>query len=104
MADATSAFVVIAEFSVAGERLPAFLAAARADATASLASEPGCLQFDVIVEGSTPNRVAFYEVYASRAAFDAHLATPHVAAFRAALSLVEAEMPPRFFDRPAVAA
>lgn len=104
MAQGEATFVVIAEFSVAGEKLPAFLAAARADATASLRDEPGCLQFDVIVGGSGPHRVVFYEVYASRAAFDAHLATPHVAAFRAALSLVEAEMPPRFFDRPAVAA
>lgn len=100
----TSAFVVIAEFSVAGEKLSEFLAAARADATASRRDEPGCLQFDVIVEGSGPHRVVFYEVYASRAAFDAHLAMPHVAAFRSALGLVEKEEPPRFFERRAGAA
>lgn len=104
MAVETSAFVVIAEFSVTGEKLSEFLAAARADATASLRDEPGCLQFDVSVEGDGAHRVVFYEVYASRAAFDAHLATPHVAAFRAALALVEKEESPRFLMRQAVAA
>ncbi|MDR3372448.1 MAG: putative quinol monooxygenase [Ancalomicrobiaceae bacterium] len=101
MASKKEAFVVIAEFTVSGEKLQAFLAVARADATNSLVSEPGCLQFDVLVAGSGPHAVAFYEVYASRAAFDAHLATPHLAAFREALTLIDHEAPPRFFTRPA---
>jgi quinol monooxygenase YgiN len=92
-------FVVLPEFHVAAENLTAFLEAARADAEASLKLEPGCQQFDVMVqqgEGSTT--VLFYEVYADRAAFDAHLETPHLAAFRSALHLCE-ERPVRFLDR-----
>jgi quinol monooxygenase YgiN len=92
-------YVVLPEFHVAPGNLEAFLAAARADAEASFADEPGCLQFDVIVDRSTsPARVMFYEVYADRAAFDAHLETPHLAAFRVALALCD-EQPVRFFDR-----
>lgn len=94
-------FVVLPEFHVAPEKLTAFLAAARADAEASLANEPGCLQFDVVVQqGDGPAKVLFYEVYADRTAFDAHLLTPHLAAFRAALHLCD-EQPVRFLDRVA---
>lgn len=92
-------FVVLPEFHVAPENLTAFLAAARADADASLATEPGCLQFDVIVqEGDGPAKVLFYEVYTDRAAFDAHLQTSHLAAFRQALTLCD-EQPVRFLTR-----
>jgi len=92
-------FVVLPEFHVASERLTAFLAAARADAEASLANEPGCLQFDVVVQqGQDPAVVLFYEVYSDRAAFEAHLQTPHLAAFREALLLCD-EQPVRFLDR-----
>lgn len=93
------AFVVLPEFEVAPGNLTAFLKAARADAARSVADEPGCLQFDVTVEGEDPARVVFYEVYRSREAFDAHLETPHLAEFQKALSLVERELPVRFLDR-----
>lgn len=94
-------FVVLPEFHVAPDKLTAFLVAARADAKASLAHETGCLQFDVVVQkGEGPARVLFYEVYTDRAAFDAHLQTPHLAAFRAALALCD-EQPVRFLDRVA---
>lgn len=94
-------FVVLPEFHVQPEKLDAFLTAAHADASASLADEPGCLQFDVVVDrGQTPIRVLFYEVYSDRAAFDAHLTTPHLAAFRAALALCD-EHPVRYLERVA---
>lgn len=92
-------YVVLAEFHVTPENLDAFLTAARADAAASLALEAGCRQFDVVVDrGQTPARVLFYEVYTDRAAFEAHLQTPHVMAFRQALALC-AEQPVRFLER-----
>lgn len=92
-------FVVLPQFSVPEATLDAFLDAARADAGRSVADEPGCIQFDVFVDRrSAPARVMFYEVYENRAAFDAHLETPHLAAFRQALSLCE-EGPVGFFER-----
>lgn len=96
------AFVVIAEFQVKPGMLSAFMDAARDDATHSLADEPGCRQFDVIcpqIEGGG-GTVVFYEVYDSRAAFDAHLDTPHLERFRQAFPpLIVEERPVRFAQR-----
>jgi len=92
-------FVVLPSFKVEESNLDAFLSAARADATQSVASEPGCRQFDVCVDRSvSPALVTFYEVYDDRAAFDAHLETPHLAAFRDSLHLCDPG-PVHFFDR-----
>lgn len=96
----TGAFVVIAEFRVLPGSMEAFLALASDDARHSLADEPGCHQFDVVVPEAEGNNVLFYEVYADRAAFDAHLVTPHLARFRAGFpALVAAEIPVRFAAR-----
>lgn len=90
-------FVVIAEFQVKKECLNDFLAAAADDAQHSVADEPGCRQFDVVVPEGDGHAVVFYEVYENRAAFDAHLETPHLARFRAVFpSLIETERPVRF--------
>lgn len=95
-----SAFVVIAEFEVKADCIDAFLALARDDAQCSLAEEPGCRQFDIVLPEAGSNAVLFYEVYDSRAAFDAHLLTPHVGRFRAGFpALITAERPVRFAVR-----
>ncbi|CAO3438956.1 putative quinol monooxygenase [Azospirillum endophyticum] len=99
---ATDAYVVVAEFEIRPGCLAAFLELARNDARHSLADEPGCRQFDVVRPGpdAGPSRVLFYEVYESRAAFEAHLETPHLARFRAGLpTLVAAELPVRVGTR-----
>ena len=94
------AFVVIGEFQVKIECIPAFLEAAELDAKASLALEPGCRQFDIIQPDANDGTIVFYEVYDSRAAFDLHLQTPHIDAFRKAFPpLIAAERPVRFADR-----
>jgi quinol monooxygenase YgiN len=93
-------FVVIAEFEVKAGCLDAFLVLARDDAERSLADEPGCRQFDIVRPEAAPNVVLFYEVYDSRAAFDAHLETPHLGRFRAGFpALIVAERPVRFAGR-----
>ena len=74
-------FVIIAEFEVKPDGLERFLALATADASQSVAKEPGCHQFDVTVDQAA-NRVLLYEVYDDEAAFDAHLQTPHLRTFR----------------------
>jgi quinol monooxygenase YgiN len=75
-------FVIIAEFEVKPDKLEQFLELARTDASHSVADEPGCRQFDVTLDREHPNRVVLYEIYDDEAAFDAHLKTPHLAAFR----------------------
>jgi quinol monooxygenase YgiN len=82
MTTGEGAFVIVAEFEVRPEAIDAFLEAAIADASASIAKEAGCRQFDVTRSNEHPNQVLLYEVYDSQAAFDAHLETPHLKAFR----------------------
>jgi len=99
-AASTPAFVVLAEFQVRPAMMSAFLAAAYDDARDSMANEPGCRQFDVTQPEDTDDVVLLYEVYDSRAAFDAHLQTPHLARFRASISpLIVEERPVRFATR-----
>jgi quinol monooxygenase YgiN len=87
MATSTAAgpFVIIAEFEVKADKLAEFLELARTDASKSVADEPGCRQFDVTLDREQPNRVVLYEVYDNEAAFDAHVETPHLKAFRAGI-------------------
>ncbi|MFE1599437.1 putative quinol monooxygenase [Methylobacterium sp. ID0610] len=93
-------FVVIAEFKVKPGALSDFLALAQDDARSSVAHEPGCRCFDVAVSSDDPQTVVFYEVYDDRAAFDAHLETPHLARFRDGFpALVAEERPVRFLHR-----
>lgn len=78
----TGPLVIIAEFEVKPEAMERFLEHAAVDARHSVADEPGCRQFTVTVDREQPNRVVLFEVYDDGAAFDAHLETPHLKAFR----------------------
>jgi len=92
-------FVVMAEFKVKPGKMSEFLAVAREDALHSVRDEAGCQQFDVTCLQDESDRVVLYEVYDSRAAFDAHLETPHLARFRQALPDLTVESYARFADR-----
>ncbi len=59
-----------------------FVSAMLDDARGSVANEPGCVRFDIIQDEQNPNRIYLYEVYTDRAAFDAHMQTPHFIAWR----------------------
>ncbi|SFS18622.1 Quinol monooxygenase YgiN [Granulicella pectinivorans] len=80
-----SKFVVIAEFAVVPEHKQEFLDVCVYDHERSTADEPGCRQFDVIVSDEAPDAVILYEVYDDKAAFDAHLKTPHFEVFMEAV-------------------
>jgi quinol monooxygenase YgiN len=96
----SAAFVVLPEFVVKPDCIDAFLALAHDDASHSLADEPGCQQFDIVQMEGAPCHVLFYEVYNSRAAFDAHLRTPHLSRFREGFpALVIEERTVRFASR-----
>lgn len=78
-------FVVLARFTVRPGRMAEFLRHIGRNAAASVADEPGCRRFDVLTaEAGDADEVVLYEIYDSPAAFEAHLQTPHFAAFRAA--------------------
>jgi quinol monooxygenase YgiN len=74
-------FTLIVEFEVQAETVDRFLELIAENARASVANEPGCLQFDVVRMQDSPTRLFLYEVYADHAAFEAHAKMPHVAAF-----------------------
>ena len=82
-------FVVLARFRVAAGAREQFLSLVRRNAAASVADEPGCRRFDVLTpEGGPDGAIVLYEIYDDAAAFDAHMRTPHFAAFRAATAAI----------------
>lgn len=74
-------FAVVVTFEIAEGAIEAFMPAMTANARTSLANEPGCHRFDVCTDPARPSEVFLYELYTDRAAFDAHLQSPHFKAF-----------------------
>lgn len=77
------AFAVVVDFAVEPERAEDFRETMLKQAADSLELEEGCLQFDVFTESSRPEIFVLYELYRDEAAFEAHLASDHFAAFSA---------------------
>lgn len=78
-------FVVVTEFTLKPCELDAFLALTHAIASASLADEPGCFAFDVLVTDSESMYVLLHEIYRDREAFDLHLKTLRYASFETSI-------------------
>jgi len=76
-------YVIAVLFELRPAHAHAFCDAVLRNAAASLRDEPGCRRFDVCVADGGA-RCFLYELYDDRAAFDAHLATPHFTEFSAA--------------------
>jgi quinol monooxygenase YgiN len=72
-----SVFVLIVHIEIKKDAVDRFMTLALENAQATRETEPGCRQFDVLVDPKDSTRVAFYEVYDSEAAFEAHQKTPH---------------------------
>jgi (4S)-4-hydroxy-5-phosphonooxypentane-2,3-dione isomerase len=68
---------LVVEFRIQPEHIEAFDAAIRANAQASLDTEPGCRQFDVCRDPAEPQLFFLYELYDDEAAIQAHLHAPH---------------------------
>ena len=77
-------FVVVVEFQLKQGARAEFRSLIDANADASVRNEPGCLQFDVLEPEGEGDRVLLYEIYADKAAFDAHLKTDHFRVFAGA--------------------
>jgi quinol monooxygenase YgiN len=74
--------VVLVQVTVKPEMLAEFERAILANADGARTREPGCLRFDVSQSEDEPARWLFYEVYKDSAAFEAHRASPHFAAYQ----------------------
>lgn len=76
-------FAVTVTFVVKNEYIEKFEEVMKTQATNSLTLEEGCNQFDVCFDLEDRGKVFLYELYADRAAFDAHLKTDHFLHFDA---------------------
>jgi quinol monooxygenase YgiN len=69
-------FVLVVNLKLKPENVEAFMSKVTANAKAAR-TEPGCRQFDVLVDPEDRTRVMLYEIYNDEAAFEAHQQTPH---------------------------
>ena len=72
-----SGFALIVHLQAKPDELDRFMEMALANAAATRSTEPGCRQFDVLSDPENPTKIAFYEVYDNKDAFEAHLQTAH---------------------------
>lgn len=69
--------VLAVSLRIKADSVDRFMAEALKNGKAARETEPGCKQFDVVVDPNDPTKVMLYEVYADEAAFEAHQQTPH---------------------------
>jgi len=94
-------FIVAADLNVEPSNHDLFLPHVLENARLTRTSDPGCRQFDVKVNPQQRGEFLLYEVYDDRAAFDAHQASAHLKAFRAAAGSLLKSRNVRFFERVA---
>ena len=69
-------FTLVVHISIKPENVDAFMQKLDANARAAR-TEPGCRQFEVLVDPNDRTKIMLFEVYKDEAAFEAHQATPH---------------------------
>ena len=69
-------FVLVVNIRIKPEHVGAFMKKLGENAAAAR-KEPGCRQFDVLVDPKDRAKVMLYEVYNDEKAFEAHQQTPH---------------------------
>ena len=75
-------FVLQVNLRIKPENVDAFMKKAL-DNAREARKEPGCRQFDVLVDLKDATRVMLYEVYDDEQAFEAHQQTPHFRKYHA---------------------
>jgi (4S)-4-hydroxy-5-phosphonooxypentane-2,3-dione isomerase len=73
-----SKVTILVETETLPGKRPELVALLTAHAARTLANEPGCLQFDVVIPDDDPDRIFLIEVYADREAREAHLRHPRL--------------------------
>jgi len=91
-------FVIVVDFRIKPGQMAAFRRLIDENARTSVSDEKGCSRFDVCADRKDPSRILLYEIYADRAAFDAHLKTPHFAIFNEASAPFVADKTVREYD------
>ena len=69
-------FVLAVQIRIKPDNVEAFMSKLAENAK-NARKEPGCRQFDVLVDPNDKTKVMLYEVYNDEKAFEAHQQTPH---------------------------
>jgi len=69
-------FVLVVKIGIKPENVDKFMAGLLENARAAR-QEPGCRQFEVLVNPADKTQVVLFEVYDDEKAFEAHQQTPH---------------------------
>lgn len=80
----TGMMVRIAEVSVDPAQLDAYKTILATEQEASVRSEPGVLMLHSVQIADDPTQIRLLEVYASRAAYEAHIRAPHFLTYKTA--------------------
>ena len=79
------------EFRLTAGSRPAFQAIMAEHAAKTRAEEPGCRQFDLLLDQDDADRAILVEVYADREAYEAHRAGPRMPGVNAAVAPLTVE-------------
>ena len=82
-AQQTDQIVRVARIVVDAAQLPQYKAALKEGMETAVRVEPGVLSLNAVYEKENPTHVLVLEVYASAAAYQAHLQTPHFKKYKA---------------------
>ena len=69
-------FALVVNIRIKPENVDAFMQRLKENASGAR-KEPGCKQFDVLVDPKDKTKVMLYEVYNDENAFETHQQTPH---------------------------
>jgi quinol monooxygenase YgiN len=69
-------FILAVDLKIKPENVDQFMAGLLANAREAR-KEPGCRQFEALIDTSDPTQVMLFEVYDDERAFEAHQQTPH---------------------------
>ena len=76
--------VRMAELEIVPSQLEAYMTFLREEIAASIEREPGVLMLHAVAHKSEPNQVRLLEVYATLAAYETHIQTPHFLKYKTA--------------------
>lgn len=74
-------FAIAVTFEIKPEHVDSFRRRVIQQAQDSVQKEPGCLQFDVLVDETNAGIIVLYETYIDASAFEDHRKTAHFADF-----------------------
>lgn len=69
--------VRVAQLEIDPAQLAAYHTAVKEEMAESVRVEPGVIAIYAVAERDNPNRLHFFEIYASEAAYESHIASPH---------------------------